>query len=61
MSLKIVIDDALTGPQTTATIERVTNTMATVVGDINAIAHDAIPVLETLDQLALPGDMEAGD
>ena len=62
LSLKIVIDDALTGPQTTtATIERVTNTMATVVGDINAIAHDAIPGLETLDQLALPGDMEAGD
>ena len=39
-------------------IERVTNTMATVVGDINAIAHDTIPVLETLDQLALPSDME---
>jgi len=39
-------------------IERVTNTMATVVGDINAIARDAIPALETIDQLALPGDTE---
>ena len=39
-------------------IERVTNTMATVVGDINAIARDAIPELDTIDQLALPAGAE---
>lgn len=39
-------------------IERVTNTMATVVGDINAIAHDAIPALDSIDQLALPASSE---
>ncbi len=39
-------------------IERVTNTMATVVGDINAIAQNAIPELDAIDLLALPAGTE---
>ena len=41
-------------------IERVTNTMATVAGDINAIAHDAIPGLNEIDPLALPDSNDSG-
>lgn len=35
-------------------IERVTNSMVTVVGELQAIAHDAMPQLDSIDQLALP-------
>lgn len=35
-------------------IERVTGSMATVVGELQAIAHDSLPQLESIEQLALP-------
>jgi hypothetical protein len=35
-------------------IERVTNSMVTVVGELQAIAHDAMPQLGSIEQLALP-------
>lgn len=37
-----------------AQIDRVTNSMVTVVGELQAIAHDALPQLESIEQLALP-------
>jgi len=37
-------------------IERVTGSMVTVVGELQAIAHEALPQLDAIDQLALPAD-----
>ena len=41
-------------------LERVTTTMATVVGEITSIAQDSLPELESIEQLALPSGAEAG-
>lgn len=35
-------------------IERVTGSMATVVGELQGIAHDSLPQLDSIDELALP-------
>ena len=35
-------------------IERVTTSMVTVVGELQGIAHDAMPQLDSIEQLALP-------
>lgn len=40
-----------------AQIERVTGSMVTVVGELQAIAHDQLPQLEAIDQLALPTEI----
>jgi hypothetical protein len=37
-------------------IERVTGSMVTVVGELQGIAHDALPQLDAIDTLALPSD-----
>lgn len=37
-----------------AQLERVTGSMVTVVGELQAIAHDQLPQLDAIDQLALP-------
>lgn len=37
-------------------IERVTSSMVTVVGELQGIAHDSLPQLDAIDQLALPTD-----
>lgn len=37
-----------------AQIDRVTNSMVTVVGELQAIAHDSLPQLEAIDQVGLP-------
>lgn len=37
-----------------AQIERVTGSMVSVVGELQAIAHDSLPQLESIEQLALP-------
>lgn len=39
-----------------AQIERVTSSMVTVVGELQAIAHDSLPQLDAIDQLVLPGE-----
>ncbi len=36
-------------------IERVTGSMVTVVGELQGIAHDSLPQLDSIDALALPG------
>jgi hypothetical protein len=41
-----------------AQIDRVTNSMVTVVGELQAIAHDSLPQLDAIDQLALPQGSE---
>lgn len=42
-----------------AQIERVTGSMVGVVGELQGIAHDSLPQLESIEQLALPtGDIE---
>lgn len=41
-------------------IERVTGSMVSVVGELQAIAHDSLPQLDVIDQLALPAE-SAGD
>jgi hypothetical protein len=41
-----------------AQIERVTGSMVTVVGELQAIAHDQFPQLDAIDQLALPAGSE---
>ena len=38
-----------------AQIERVTGSMVNVVGELQAIAHEQLPQLEAIEQLALPG------
>lgn len=42
-------------------IERVTGSMVTVVGELQAIAQDSLPQLDSLDVLALPADEAAAD
>ena len=45
-----------------AQIERVTGSMVSVVGELQAIAHDSLPQLESIEQLALPkGEEDAFD
>ena len=45
-----------------AQIERVTGSMVSVVGELQAIAHDSLPQLEAIEQLALPkGEDDAFD
>lgn len=41
-----------------AQIERVTGSMVNVVGELQAIAHDQLPQLEAIEQLALPAGMD---
>lgn len=41
-----------------AQIERVTGSMVNVVGELQAIAHDQLPQLEAIEQLALPADKD---
>lgn len=40
-----------------AQIERVTGSMVNVVGELQAIAHDQLPELDAIEQLALPADV----
>ncbi|MDO8340939.1 MAG: DUF2130 domain-containing protein [Candidatus Woesebacteria bacterium] len=43
-------------------LERVTGSMVTVVGELQGIAHDSLPELDTIDVLALPtGELSPGD
>lgn len=42
-----------------AQIERVTNSMVTVVGELQAIAHESLPQLDTIEQLGLPTGEDA--
>ena len=41
-----------------AQIERVTGSMVNVVGELQAIAHDQLPELDAIEQLALPADVD---
>jgi hypothetical protein len=41
-----------------AQIERVTVSMVTVVGELQAIAHDQLPQLDAIEQLSLPAEID---
>jgi hypothetical protein len=41
-----------------AQIERVTVSMVTVVGELQAIAHDQLPQLDAIEQLSLPTEID---
>jgi len=41
-----------------AQIERVTGSMVNVVGELQAIAHEQLPQLDAIEQLALPSEVD---